>query len=130
VETLCQTADAKGMTISFRNPLTFYMNTHLHTQRIYELLQKDFIPRVSARGPVDFILVITPAKSSVQYAPIKRYFDSTVGLASQCVAMSNVTRKCTDKTFACNVLMKINSKLGGVNVSLKDLPLALRSGTV
>jgi hypothetical protein len=128
--TLCRTAEEKGMSISPRNPLPHLLNINWETHKIYEYVEKEFLPVLQKRGPVDFVLVVTPAKLSQIYAPIKRYFDCVAGLASQCIAKINVESKCSNGAFAFNMLMKINSKLGGVNVSLKELPMALRSGTV
>jgi hypothetical protein len=119
------------MRISLRRPRSYYIDGGMSTAMIYQRLENNIIPDLFKRGgPVDLLMVVTPGKSSVVYAPIKRYCDSVAGLASQCITKSNVTNKGASRAFAINMLMKINSKLGGVNVSLRDLPPALKTGTV
>jgi hypothetical protein len=114
-----------------RRPKPYYIDAGMSTAMIYERLEKNIIPDLKNRGgPVDLLMVVTPGKSSVVYAPIKRYCDSVAGLASQCITSSNVQNRGGNRAFAINMLMKINSKLGGVNVSLRNLPLSLKSGTV
>jgi hypothetical protein len=129
VKNLCQTADDKGMRFLMRDPTKIYADPNWDRDEIFKRLHKEYVPGYTRKGKLDLLLVVTPAKPSQQYTPVKRYCDC-VGIASQCVAKFNVKRKSGDKGFACNMLMKINSKLGGVNVTLRELPPWLRNGTV
>src|SRR5438876_352330 len=79
-------------------------------------LQTEIMPAFNRRGNIELLVIVTPARTSVVYAPIKRYCDTVAGIASQCVVKFNVRRKSQDRGFAFNMLMKINSKLGGINV--------------
>lgn len=130
VKTLTQTADDKGMRFMQRDPLKQYADPGWSHDEIVKRLHGEHMPLFNRRAKIDLLVVVTPAKSSPQYAPIKRYCDTVAGIASQCVVKSNVRRKYQDRSFAFNLLMKINSKLGGVNVSLRDLPPMLKNGTV
>lgn len=131
VKTLTQTADDKGMRFMQRTPLRHHGDLGLSADQIAQRLHHEYMPFFNSRGgKINLLVVITPAKSCQQYAPIKRYCDTVAGIASQCVVKFNVRRKTQDRAFACNLLMKINAKLGGVNVSLRELPPMLKTGTV
>ena len=130
IRTLCQTADDKGMQISQRDPMKQYVDTNWTADEIARRLQMEIMPAFNRRGNIELLIIVTPAKTSVVYAPIKRYCDTVAGIASQCVVKFNVRRKSQDRGFAFNMLMKINSKLGGINVTLRDMPAMVKGGTV
>ena len=130
IRTLCQTADDKGMQISQRNPMKQYVDTNWTTDEVARRLQTEIMPAFNRRGHIDLLVTVTPSRASIVYAPIKRYCDTVAGIASQCVVKFNVRRKSQDRGFAFNMLMKINSKLGGINVTLREMPPIVRSGTV
>jgi len=89
------------------------------------------LPKFNQRGRIELLLVITSGNSSGKlYGPVKRCCDEE-GYASQCVASTNACgRKGQTPDYAVNVLMKINAKLGGVNVSLIEVPPVLKVPTV
>lgn len=95
-------------------------------QRDIEPIFKDAVKQASSvfgGAAPQFIAVILPSTSAQFYGDLKRYCDTKLGVITQCVQSSNVAR--ISRPFCCNLLMKINSKLGGVNVSLgKQLPFA------
>ena len=130
IKTLVQTADDKGMQFAQREPFKYLGNPNWDADEVTKRLRDEILPAMGRRGPIDLLMVITPAKNSEAYAPIKRYCDCVAGIASQCVAKFNVQRKNGDRGFASNMLMKINSKLGAINVSIKEMPQILRTGTV
>lgn len=114
-------------------PLRRSGNPNWDADEVTRRLRDEVLPALG-RAPIDLLMVITPStaasKTSSVYAPIKRYCDCVAGIASQCVTLSNVESKHSNRAFAANLLMKINSKLGGINVSLREMPLALKTGTV
>lgn len=64
--------------------------------------------RINAR--IDFILFMVRGSAAV-YGAIKRLCDSELGVASQCMLMKH---SYTPKPqYMANLLLKINSKLGG-----------------
>lgn len=130
IRTLCQTADEKGVQITQREPLKQYADMNWSPDELTKRLQQDIMPGYNRRGNIELLLVITPSKTSLVYAPIKRYCDSVAGIASQCIVKFNIKRKSQDRGFAFNMLMKINSKLGGINVTLREMPQIVKSGTV
>jgi hypothetical protein len=130
IKTLCQTAADKGMTIVNREPMKQFADLNWTADEITRRLQQDIMPAFHRRGNIELLMVVSPAKTSQMYVPVKRYCDTVAGIASQVINKFNVRRKAQDRGFAFNMLMKINSKLGGVNVSLRDLPPALKNGTV
>ena len=88
------------------------------------------MPAFQCRGNIDLLMVVSPAKTSQMYVYVKRYYDTVAGIASQCINKQNVKRMAQDRGFAFNILMKMNSKLGRINVSLRDFPPSLNNGTV
>lgn len=130
VKTLCQTAQDKGMTIVNRDPMKQFADMNWTGDEIIRRLQQDIMPAFQRRGKIELLMVVSPAKTSQMYVPVKRYCDTVAGIASQCINKFNVRRKAQDRGFAFNMLMKINSKLGGINVSLREMPAALKNGTV
>ena len=77
------------------------------------------------RGPgrrIELLMFITPGNQSRwEYAPVKRYCDAK-GIVSQGITAENITKNSSDRRFALNILMKINAKLGGVNITLNSMP--------
>ncbi|CAN6471916.1 unnamed protein product [Victoria cruziana] len=72
-------------------------------------------------GPPQFILcVLSERKNSSIYGPWKRKNLSELGIVTQCLAPSH---KLNDQ-YLTNVLLKINSKLGGINslLSIEEIP--------
>jgi len=87
------------------------------------------IQKFKKDGTLDLLIVVTPGPRSIQYGLIKRYCDLN-GYASQCVTLDNVMQKGYKYPFALNMLLKINAKLGGINVSLAGQPLVMKPVTV
>lgn len=120
------------MKFTQREPQIRFGNGRAPTDEIITKLTSDVMPQLTRQGPIELLLVLTPGKNKTWegYNVIKRYCDCVAGIASQFVLASNVENKNADRQFAANLLMKINSKLGGVNVSIKEMPPVLKTGTV
>ncbi|GMI73300.1 ARGONAUTE 6 [Hibiscus trionum] len=75
-------------------------------------------------GPPDFILCVLPVrKNSDIYGPWKKKCLCDMGIVTQCISPGKITDQ-----YLTNVLLKINSKLGGINSLLEierpsNLPL-------
>lgn len=61
-----------------------------------------------------FNLVILPNKNSQRYEEVKRIADTYAGVYTQCMVSSNL-QKLSNPSFVSNLLLKINTKLGGKN---------------
>jgi hypothetical protein len=118
------------MRIVERKPEIAFTDLNMTAEVLKKRLHDTQLRSFSRKGPIELLFVVTPATSSQVYAPIKRYCDCVAGIASQCVALSSIKNNGRNRNFATNILMKINSKLGGVNVSIKEMPQILKPGTV
>ncbi|CAL8096803.1 unnamed protein product [Orchesella dallaii] len=63
---------------------------------------------------VQLLVVVFPMKGDPLYGHVKHAAEVDVGILTQCVAERNVLPFCKDATIQ-NILLKINSKLGGIN---------------
>ncbi|KAI5153268.1 eukaryotic translation initiation factor 2C [Enteropsectra breve] len=61
-----------------------------------------------------FNLVVLPDKNAQRYEEVKRIAETYAGCYTQCLVASNVV-KLSNPAFASNLLLKINTKLGGSN---------------
>lgn len=61
-----------------------------------------------------FNLVVLPDKSAQRYEEIKRVSETYNGVLTQCMVAANIP-KLSNPSFASNLLLKINTKLGGKN---------------
>lgn len=62
-------------------------------------------------GPPQFLLCVLPEKKNCEiYGPWKKKNLSDVGIVTQCISPSKISDQ-----YLTNVLLKINSKLGGIN---------------
>lgn len=76
-----------------------------------------------------FNLVVLPDKNAQRYEEVKRIAETYNGVFTQCIVASNIA-KLTNPSFVSNLLLKINTKLGGKNwgidkTILQDKPTIL-----
>lgn len=71
------------------------------------------------------ILCLLPTTNVTLYAEIKRVCDTSLGVASQCLLVKNI--HAPKKQYCANVCLKINVKLGGLNVFLTSNQLPFLS---
>lgn len=80
-------------------------NPVVRVERMFELITEK-LP-----GPPQFILCVLPErKNSDIYGPWKKKSLSDFGIATQCISPTKINDQ-----YLTNVLLKINSKLGGIN---------------
>nr|XP_017035142.2 protein argonaute-2-like [Drosophila kikkawai] len=72
------------------------------------------------RGQCDLAFVIIP-QHGVTYSTIKQKAELQHGILTQCIKQFTVERKLNPQTIG-NILLKVNSKLNGINHKLKDDP--------
>lgn len=102
-------------------------NKGIHIERPFTLIEEDAQSRKSSPvarvekmfehikaklpGPPDFILCVLPErKNSEIYGPWKKKSLSDFGIVTQCISPAKVNDQ-----YLTNVLLKINTKLGGIN---------------
>ena len=129
IKTLVEEGAKKGVKIMDRNPPWAYEDFNRSPASLLAKLKETIMP---AFNKIELLVVLTPSTKFHGYAAIKRFCDCEVGIASQCITTDNIMGKSFNKSFSANILMKLNSKLGGVNMSFDDsiMPGHLKNGTV
>ncbi|KAF9304752.1 eukaryotic translation initiation factor 2C, 2 [Mortierella antarctica] len=64
------------------------------------------------------IVCVLPNTGTPLYAEIKRVTDTVIGVSSQCVQMKHI--QMAKRQYCANVCLKMNVKIGGVNVQLSS----------
>lgn len=119
VQTMCQTGDDYGMRID-RNPVIDYGNFNASQQSIHRDCEGLYnrIQREKSGAP-ELLMFIIKGKNTVIYEHVKQFCDTLKGVQSQAVDGFNVQKKGGDRAYHANLLLKVNTKLGGTTVSLK-----------
>lgn len=119
IDTLCRTADDYGMRIDY-NPVVTYGNFNAPQQSIHrdcdELYNR--IQRTKGGLP-EMLFFVIRGKSAIIYEHVKQYCDNVRGIQSQAMDGLNVIRKGGDRSYHANLLLKVNTKLGGTTVALE-----------
>lgn len=85
--------------------------------------------RSTFREPPQLIWMVNPMSDQHAYGELKRMSDTEVGIVSQCMLMKHI-QKCSPQYIA-NILMKVNTKLGGKNAVIAGaLPKVSASRTI
>ncbi|GAB4819183.1 hypothetical protein N2152v2_006229 [Parachlorella kessleri] len=77
------------------------------------------------KQPPRLLLVVLPDTGAQLYKEVKQATDSTLGIPSQCIVARKAGIGAPPKgraQYCANVAMKVNTKLGGVNMKLQDRP--------
>ncbi|KAH8307131.1 hypothetical protein KR044_005623, partial [Drosophila immigrans] len=69
----------------------------------------------------DLVFVIIPSRNGPQYEVIKQKAELQHGILTQCIKQFSIERRMNPQ-LVDNVLLKVNSKLNGINHKLKDDP--------
>ena len=73
---------------------------------------------------MQLILIIVPGKNAGYYSEVKRVGDTELGVMTQVMCGQTATKALRNTATMLNLLMKINTKCGGQNVSI---PTRVRS---
>lgn len=73
---------------------------------------------------VQLVLFVVPRKDSLTYADVKRIADTEIGVMTQVLCAQTMQKAMKQASTMLNLLLKINVKVGGQNVSI---PSKLRS---
>jgi hypothetical protein len=72
----------------------------------------------AAKANPQLILCILPNTSVPLYSEIKRVSDTVIGVPTQCVQSKHIAD--AKKQYCANVCLKVNMKLGGMNLFLSS----------
>ena len=119
LQTMFLAGDDYGMTID-RNPVVDYGNfnapsasIHRDCENLYTRVQRE------KGGPPDLLMFIIKGKNAIIYEQVKQFCDNVRGVQSQAVDGFNVQKKGGDRAYHANLLLKVNTKLGGKTVVLQ-----------
>lgn len=85
--------------------------------------------RSTFKAPPQLIWMVNPVSDQHAYGELKRMSDTEVGVVSQCMLSKHIP-KCNPQYMA-NILMKVNTKLGGKNAVISGpLPKVSASRTI
>jgi len=73
---------------------------------------------------LQLVLIIVPRKDSITYSEVKRIGDTEVGVMTQVLCAQTMQKAMKSPSTMLNLLLKINTKVGGQNVSI---PTRMRS---
>ena len=120
LQTLYLTADGYGMQID-RKPVIEYGNFNASAQLIHTTCETLFNKVERERGgPPEMLMFIIKGRNPVIYDHVKQFCDIERGVQSQALDSFNVQRKGGDRAYHANLLLKVNTKLGGTTVTLKN----------
>lgn len=102
-----------------RDPIIDYGNFNAPVQEVHRSCEALYARVVrEKRGPPEMLMFIIKGRSAVMYENVKQFCDTIKGVPSQALDGFNVIRKGGDKAYHANLLLKINTKLGGTTVTL------------
>lgn len=128
VREICQTFNDTGMEVINRQPPI----THADPQGNIERTLKEAWLKAgnAAKAQPQLILCILPNTGVALYAEIKRVSDTIIGVPTQCVQSKHVGDP--KKQYCANVCLKVNMKLGGINLILEknEIPFISQVPTI
>ncbi|KAG0053940.1 eukaryotic translation initiation factor 2C, 2 [Gryganskiella cystojenkinii] len=126
IRELVTTCVDTGMEISNKNPPVTYCNPHSDIERSLREIWTKAGDAVQMKPQL--LMCILPNTGVPLYAEIKRITDTVIGISSQCIQMKHTYQP--KKQYCANVCLKMNVKIGGVNLRLapRSLPF-LEEGT-
>ena len=129
IQTMCQAAQDYGMNID-RNPAIIYGNFNSPQQGVHRSCEELYTRVQREKGEPQMLMFFIRGKNPIMYEHIKSWCDTIKGVQSQVVDGGNVLTKGGDRAFHANLLLKMNTKLGGTTVTLQTHPTNERNPTV
>ncbi|KAK3807380.1 MAG: Piwi domain-containing protein [Benniella sp.] len=113
---LVSTLQENGMTITDPNPPIMYSQMGVVDKSVEAMVS---MIEQKSRSPPELILVIMQKKSQT-YSAIKTYCETNhrTGVMTQCALSKHISK--ANKMYCGNIGLKINTKLGGVNNTLRN----------
>ena len=104
-----------------RRPVVEFGNFNAPTESIHRECGELYARVQREKGGVpEMLMFVVKGKSSVIYEIVKAFADTICGVPSQVVNGQNVFTKGGDRSYHANLLLKVNTKLGGTTVTLKE----------
>lgn len=100
-----------GVTVNHKEPLIKYENIQGNVDRQLKSAGNECLEKLGGRP--NLLVAVLPDSTDV-YTAVKHFGDVTVGVATQCLKASKCGR--AKEQYWMNVLLKVNVKLGGINV--------------
>ncbi|KAI8098878.1 Piwi domain-containing protein [Halteromyces radiatus] len=124
IRELCQTFTETGLNVINRQPPV----THADPQGNIERTLKEAWLKAgnAAKAQPQLILCILPNTGTPLYAEIKRISDTVIGIPTQCLQSKHIGD--AKKQYCANVCLKVNMKLGGVNLFMDNSQIPFISG--
>ncbi|KAJ3844614.1 argonaute-like protein [Lentinula raphanica] len=117
VRSFIEGCQSVGMNVEEKNPIVKYASGQGGYPRIKDELRQAGLECVQKhkvnKGP-DMLLIILPDGGNDIYRAVKHFGDIAQGVVTQCLLAKKCTR--ANLQYWANVCLKLNSKLGGVNV--------------
>ncbi|KAH9483501.1 Protein argonaute-2 [Psilocybe cubensis] len=101
-----------GVVVENETPLVKFEHPHGKIQDQLLLAGKECMAKLN--GLPTLMVIILPEGAGDIYTAVKHFGDVTVGVATQCLKFSKCAR--AKSQYWANVLLKVNVKLGGINV--------------
>ncbi|RCI01857.1 eukaryotic translation initiation factor 2C, 3 [Rhizopus stolonifer] len=114
IREICQTFSDTGMNIVSRTPPVLSADPQGSIDR--SLKEAWLKAGNAAKANPQLIMCILPNTGVPLYAEIKRISDTVIGVATQCVQSKHIAD--AKKQYCANVCLKVNMKLGGMNLFL------------
>jgi hypothetical protein len=117
-----------GMNVVTRRPIIDFGNAQGNIEERMQQLAAQ--ARNKFRDPIQMIVCILPDTGVARYAEIKRVGETVIGIPTQCIVAKHVGRP--NVQYCANVCLKMNAKLGGINVVLaqNQLPFIAEKPTI
>ena len=114
-----------------RNPVVTFGNFNAPTQTLRRSCE-ELYTRVQRekKGDPELLMFFVKGKNPIMYDQLKQWCDTVAGVRSQAVDGFNVIQKGGDRAFHANLLLKVNSKLGGTTVTLQNPMTTANAPTV
>ncbi|TFK69578.1 argonaute-like protein [Pluteus cervinus] len=122
VQGLQAAASKVGMVIEEKNPICRWENGQANIgQQLLNAGKACFDKNNKAGGP-DLIIAVLPDNVQDFYNAVKHFGDIKQGVATQCLRSSKAFR--ANEQYWMNVLLKVNVKLGGMNLIPEATPVS------
>ena len=128
VRELCQTFIDTGLNVVNRSPPITNGDPQGNIEKI--LKEAWLKAGTTAKATPQLILCILPNTGVPLYAEIKRVSDTVIGIPTQCVQSKHIND--SKKQYCANVCLKVNMKLGGMNLYLSpaQIPFIAEKPTI
>ena len=114
-----------------RRPVVEFGNFNAPTESIHRQCAELYARVQREKGGLpEMLMFVVKGKSTIMYETVKAFADTVRGVPSQVVNGQNVFMKGGDRSYHANLLLKVNTKLGGTTVTLKDPVTAAQWPTV